>query len=201
MSSPRIVGEVRVAKGTAQKGSPKGKVSRTQTQRPSDVPSSIQDQKSTPQQRALPRYASRRQILRRAALPNSGGIEERVMAYSAAWFILSCTLPLYIPQLFFFVFGLAGIGLEAIPYLDWVMPGIEVFFVGWMMTVFIGVGSMLFAAFTFTMRGIDAFGGSKSFIFICCLIAYLSLFFSVIPWVAIWTLFVAYNYQDHGEEE
>lgn len=135
-------------------------------------------------------------MLRRSALPQASGIEDRIMAYSAASFILTCTLPLYAPQIFFFMFGLAGLGLETIPYLDWIMPGIEVFFIGWMMTLLIGVGSMLFAAFTFSMRGVDAFGNSKTLIFICCLIAYLSLFLSIIPWVAIWTLYVAYNFQD-----
>jgi hypothetical protein len=139
-------------------------------------------------------------MLRRAVLPQAAGIEQKVWAFSAAYFILACTLPFYAPQLFFFMFGIAGLGLEAIPILDWVVPGTEVFLLAWAFTLLIGVGSMLFAAVIFSLRGIDAFSGSRSFVFICCSIGYLTLFLSIVPWVAVWALYVAYTYSK-GEAE
>ncbi len=98
------------------------------------------------------------------------------------------------------MFGLAGIGLEAVPVLNMTLPGTEVFLFAWAFTLLIGLGSMGFATVIFSLRGIDAFGGSRGFVFICCTVAYLTLFLSVIPWVAIWALYVAYKHGSNEEE-
>lgn len=196
-----------IAKGARVITKPKTRSARgTQRSMGDPLPRTVEHAPSASEKSAPPpahsrmRPTSRKQMLRRAVLPQVAGIEQKVWAFSAAYFILACTLPFYAPQLFFFMFGIAGLGLEAIPILDWIVPGTEVFLLAWAFTLLIGVGSMLFAAVIFSLRGIDAFGGSRSFVFICCLIGYLTLFLSIIPWVAVWALYVAYAYSTNESQ-
>ena len=201
MVAPLIKG-AKVVKGPLSRSTQTNRPGSQRTQRPSARNRENPEERSTPSQTQPPRTlgpSGRGGILRRGLMPQGAGIEQRVWAFSAAYFIIACTIPFYAPQLFFFMFGIAGIGFEVIPVVNFVLPGTEVFLLAWALTLLIGVGSMLFAAVIFSLRGIDAFGGSKSFVFICCMVAYLTLFLSVIPWVVIWTLFVAYTYATNEE--
>ena len=86
--------------------------------------------------------------------------------------------------------GLAGLGLETLPVVDAFAPGMEVFVLGYLVAAGIGVCSMVYAAWIYTIRGVACFAGMKAFIFICCLTGYLVVFLNLFPWLILWILSV-----------
>jgi hypothetical protein len=121
-----------------------------------------------------------------------------MQAVAAGLFILWSTLPFYIPQLVFWLVGLAGIAGESIPFADFVVPGKELFILSYIVIAFIGLCSMAYAIVMFNARGVDCFSGHKSLYLLLCLMGYFVFFINAAPWILFWVLSVMLN--QGGEE-
>lgn len=143
----------------------------------------------------------------------------RIRAASAANIVFWSTIPLFVPQILFWLLGFGSLGLEqieqtaelasrmptstAIPGLSTIisllegmagglLPGKELFIFFYVLTAAVGLGSMLFAAAIFIFRGIPCFGKWKTVIFLGCLTGYLTIFLNFFPFVLIYAGAVVY---------
>lgn len=107
-------------------------------------------------------------------------------AGTAAGTIFWTAIGFYVPQLGFWLLGIAGLGLEITPVINYVIPGNTLFVASYVVITLIGVSTMAYAALVFTIRGVPCFGGWKGLIFAGCLTAYLVLFINFFPWFIIW---------------
>ena len=140
MVAPRILKGAKVVTGPSSRPTRTDRPSKERTQRPSSRTREVAEGSDAPSSTRPPRtpsLAGRGGMLRRGLVPQTAGIEQRVWAFSAAYFIIACTIPFYAPQLFFFMFGIAGIGFEVIPVVNFVLPGTEVFLLAWALTLLI----------------------------------------------------------------
>lgn len=185
MASPRIVGSPRIttrevsgSKAQARSTHRKTEPENTSSGRFPVSATSPQEQSSITENRS----------------PSIGGFvdetQRKITATAAGSLILWTTMPFYIPQVLFWMLGLGGMGLEAIPIADIFVPGQELFFLGYIVASFIGACSMIYAAWIYVIRGIRCFAGIKLFIFICCLTGYLVVFLNLFPWLILWVLTV-----------
>lgn len=117
---------------------------------------------------------------------------EKLRAMRAAMMVLWVVLPTYAFQFFFWLFGLAAIALETIPGLNFVLPGSETYLVSYGIIALIGILSMLYAAFVFTVKRVRWFGGSRGLAFAFCTALYLVFFLNLFPWVILWMLLVIF---------
>lgn len=132
-----------------------------------------------------------------SAVPSGKKIAAAITSNALFW----NTIPFWIPQIAFWILGIAGIGLDSIPVLSSLKVGYGLFFISWLLIAVIGIGSMLYAIMTLTLRGIDNFGGLKGLIFILCLTGYLVIFLNFFPWIILWLWAVTLLQKDeHGTE-
>ncbi len=124
------------------------------------------------------------------ALTGGGESVRKIRATTATTLIMWTALPFYIPQALFWMVGLAGLGIETLPIVGNFSPGLEIFALGYFIAAGIGICSMFYAAWIYTIRGVSCFNGMKTFIFICCLTGYMVVFLNLFPWIVLWLLSV-----------
>jgi hypothetical protein len=111
---------------------------------------------------------------------------KRIAATQACSVIFWSAIGFYVPQITFWLIGIAGIGLEAIPVVNYVIPGQLLFFVSYAVIFFIGICTMLYSVWILMLRKIDCFSGYKGLIFLLCLDGYMVIFINFIPWFVVW---------------
>lgn len=137
----------------------------------------------------------------------SGHAPSRIRAWTATATIFWWVWPYYLPQFFFWLLGLAGVGLEAMPIpvvreiVSFVVPGQEIFLFSYFVIAFIGLGSMAYAAFVYSIRGIRPFEGIRTLAFAVCFTGYLTFFLNLFPWVIVWMLMVVYTERKESQVE
>ena len=103
--------------------------------------------------------------------------------------------------------GLAGIGLESMPIpvvrelVSFVVPGQEIFLFSYLLIALIGLGSMTYAAFAYSIRRIRPFEGIRMLAFALCFAGYLSFFLNLFPWVFVWMLMIVYTERKESQVE
>ncbi len=136
------------------------------------------------------------------ALSPQNKTTERIWAIAASGLIAWFVLPFYTLQALFWILGLASLGLEAVPIADIFLPGTEVFVFMYILIALIGVCSMLYAVWIYTVRGVRCFSGVRGLMFACCMTGYLVFFLNLFPWIILWMLCVIYtNTEDQEEDE
>lgn len=119
-------------------------------------------------------------------------LHKTIKAGTTSATIFWTAIPFYIPQLSFWLIGIAGIGLESDTVTSYLIPGNTLFIVSYLIIALIGVCTMAYAVFSFTLRGVNSFGGVKGLIFVACLAGYLVVFINFFPWFIVWLVSVAY---------
>jgi len=131
----------------------------------------------------------------------------RIRAWVATVTIFWWVWPYYLPQFFFWLLGLAGIGLESMPIpvvrelVSFVVPGQEIFLFSYLLIALIGLGSMTYAAFAYSIRRIRPFEGIRMLAFALCFAGYLTFFLNLFPWVFVWMLMVVYTERKESQVE
>lgn len=116
----------------------------------------------------------------------------RIKAGGAAITIFWSAIGFYVPQLAFWLIGFAGIGLESVFLVGYVVPGDTLFMISYILILCIGLATMVYATAMFTLRGINCFGGIKGLIFALCLTGYFTFVINFFPWFIIWIAAVTY---------
>jgi hypothetical protein len=139
-------------------------------------------------------------LLKGARLMNNaipGSIDTQMILTAGASSLIAWTaLPFYVPQLLFWILGLVGIGIETIPFADLILPGDLLFFFCYFVIAIIGLCSMVYVVFIYTIRGVQCFEGVRTLTFMCCITGYLVPFLNLFPWVAFWMLSVLFARRD-----
>lgn len=153
------------------------------------------------QKQRQPRIPGGKRRILRSAVPDTGATR-KFWAYAASTFILWTVVPFYVTQVLFWMLGLAGIGLETVPFAgEWFLPGVEIYMVSYLVIVIIGICSMVYAAVVYFTRRVDAFSGVKTLVFMLCVTGYFVFFLNAFPWVIGWILCVIYTQNKEGEEK
>lgn len=133
-----------------------------------------------------------KKLAREEALATAGSVAKQVQAVLVANFIFWTAISFYVPQLVFWLLGILFIGMESVTFVNYFVPGELLYTIMYACIMLIGVCTMVYAAFIFTLRGIDCFGGWKGFIFIVCLAGYLVIGINFFPWFVVWIYSVSY---------
>jgi hypothetical protein len=120
-------------------------------------------------------------------------ILEKKRAMGATINILWTMLPFYPIQLMFWFLGFAGLGSETVPIVNWILPGQELFMLSYFIIALIGLCTMFYAAFVFTLYRVKCFSGSRALVFMACLTGYLVFFLNLFPWILFWIVAVLYS--------
>lgn len=144
-------------------------------------------------------WSGRGRVLRSLAPENK--TTEKIWATAASVLIAWTVLPFYSLQLLFWIVGLASLGLEAVPIADIFLPGTEVFVFTYILIALIGVCSMLYGIWIYTIRGVRCFAGARGLMFACCMTGYLVFFLNLFPWIILWMFAVIYTNTDEEPVE
>lgn len=149
--------------------------------------------------RGLGRALGRHKLLRSFAPENSA--TEQIWATVASTFIFWTVIPFYVFQVVMWMVGFAGIATEAAPFVKDIAPGAELFILSYAVIALIGLCSMMYAAFVYTMRGVRCFAGVRTLVFAVCLAGYLVFFLNLFPWIILWMLSVIIAKDDEPDED
>jgi len=122
---------------------------------------------------------------------------EKLRAIRASMMMAWVVIGTYAFQFFFWIFGFAAVAAETVPGLNFVLPGTETYLVTYGLIAFIGVFTMMYAAFQFTINRVRWFGGSRGLAFAFCMALYLVFFLNIFPWVVLWMLMVIFAKREH----
>lgn len=107
----------------------------------------------------------------------------KIRAVVATTFLSWTVLPFYVPQIMMWLLGLSGLGLEGLPVANILFPGTELFMFTYVVIGIIGICSMAYAAWIYTIRLVPCISGNLTLVFILCLTMYLVPFLNLFPWV------------------
>jgi hypothetical protein len=116
---------------------------------------------------------------------------KKVKAGATSITVFWTAIGFWIPQMVLWMIGLFGLGGDAIPFLEYFIPGQLIYILSYVLILLIGLGTMIYAAAVYYIRGVNCFGGYKTAIFILCLTGYLVIFINFFPWFVIWLLAVS----------
>lgn len=198
MVAPLIVGAARVAKGVSKatvRAKRRSKASATRPELLRRVRS--RERRKNKEQATLTDIERNAQIARsKKLLPGSlsnnksvGGNNaniKKIKAAVASNFIFWTAITFYIPQLSLWILGMSALSLESVPVLGYVIPGESLYLISWLIIVIIGIGTMIYATFIFTLRGIPCFDGWPGFVFICCIAGYCVVLVNFLPFFIFW---------------
>lgn len=119
----------------------------------------------------------------------------KIRVITASTLISWGVLPFYIPHFLFWILGFFGLSVEAspIPLLDIVLPGTEIFLMSYFVIAFIGLSSLVYAVWIYSLRQIKPFDGPRTLAFALAVTGYLSFFLNLFPWVIFYILVVIYT--------
>lgn len=202
MVAPLIVGAVRIAGGRAMAGS-KAAARRGQ------IPSKRAPHTEAVGTQKLERQKQleyQRKIQDLTEDEDGQNSPERIkirqaLAAITGYPIIWAAVTFYVIQLLFWFIGLAGLGIELVPLLKEVTPGLELLLISHLIIAAFGTTFMVYAYVMFKRRFIDCSSGVKMLIFLGCLTGYWIFFFNLIPWVIVWVICVIILQKKHGGDD
>ena len=117
---------------------------------------------------------------------------KQVKAIQVSVSIFTSAIGFYIPQIGFWILGIIGLGGGSIPILKYFFPGQTIYMLSYFVVLAIGICTMGYAAFMYSLQRVNCFSGYKGLIFILCLTGYLVMFINIFPWFIIWIWSVPY---------
>ncbi len=207
MQASRIVGSSRVIQGETQRapGSSKqsvqqsrigGRIGKSRRDIPEPeppegyMPSDTRRREAPPSQRMM--RSGIQPIPTKGVGDVSAKLKQRVVAVQATTLVFWTAIPFWIPQICFWMLGIAGLGMESIPWLNYVLPGVTLFWLGEIIIVAIGVCTMTYAALILGLRGVNCFGGLKGLVFALCVAGYCAPIANFFPWFVLWLAAIVY---------
>ena len=125
-----------------------------------------------------------------------------IRAAVASSFIFWTAIPFWVPQIAFWLVGLAGLGFESIPFANYILPGQTLFTFSYLIILFIGITTMIYALCIYAIRKINFFSGMKGLVFAICIALYCAPFLNFAPWFIGWLWIVTKNQgSDESPEE
>jgi hypothetical protein len=134
-----------------------------------------------------------RKQARAAKMPNVGilGKVKQAEAVRVSITIFATAIPFWFFQVAIWMVGIGGLGLESIPFANYVMPGDTLYMLSYMLIAGLGICTMVYATFVYGINRINCFGGSKMLVFMFCMTGYLVIFINGFPWFILWLLAVS----------
>jgi len=110
----------------------------------------------------------------------------RANAAFSSWLIVLFLMPLWILQFLVWIISLAGIGVEGMWLVSWLLPGEEIFTAFSIIGALIGMLMMGIALSVYLIRGVDYWSGWLGLIFALCLTFSMMPLFFFVPYVFFW---------------
>jgi hypothetical protein len=117
---------------------------------------------------------------------------KRFKAAQASTVIFWTAIPFWVPQITFWMIGLVGLGGEAIPIANYLIPGETIFTVMHFLVMTIGIVTMMYAFMIYSSRMINSFSGFKGLLFCFCVAFYCAPLLNAFPWFVVWLIAVNY---------
>lgn len=129
-------------------------------------------------------------------LPRPASLMETAKAVRASWTIAAAVMPFYVVQLVFALITIAGLAAEYAgeSFLwglgSYVVPGLEIFAAGFVITPLIGLAFMFTAALLYSFQNVSWWRTASLLMFILCTIFYFIPLLNLVPWVLVWMFVV-----------
>lgn len=136
---------------------------------------------------------------------NARKLADRTNAALASWLIVAIISPFWFIQFFFWAASLAGLGVESLPLVGYILPGETVFVTFTLFGIVLGILFWFVAISIFLIRGVDISSDWKgpvfSVLFACSLFpgTWVGLFF-IIPWVFVYCFCIVFLQTGKGDE-
>ena len=127
------------------------------------------------------------------ALRNAYTLYLQVKAARAGWFIFLTAIPFWVPQIYCWMVGVAGLGSESVWLLSYVIPGETIFTTMNFIISAIGVITMMYAFVVYATAKVNAWSGMKGLVFCFCVAFYCAPFLNFAPWFLLWIVYTTYS--------
>lgn len=121
-------------------------------------------------------------------------------AARVSWFIFGTAISFSVPQVKFWILSLIGMGVESIPFANWVLPGETLFILSYMIVMAIGITTMGYALLIYSLNRVNCFGRFKFLMFALCFAFYCTPILNGIPWFVLWLYVVTTNQGKQDEK-